>query len=149
VLVDARGAPLAITISAANLHDSQAALTTLHALPLASPMQNPLRIYRIHHLCADKAYDAQSVRQGAEQMGYRTHIAHRTRTNQKDTAAHASVSDVPVRKYPARRWVVEPSHAWQNQFRALRVRWLKKEANWLGLIELAAGLILFRKAIYG
>jgi putative transposase len=125
VLVDARGAPLAITISAANLHDSQAALTTLRALPLAGPMQNPQRIYRIHHLCADKAYDSQFVRQGAEQMGYRTHIPHRTGTCQKASAAQTSASDVTARKYPARRWVVEPAHAWQNQFRSLRVRWLK------------------------
>jgi transposase len=145
LLVDQRGAPLAVTISAANLADSQAALSTLRALPISRPQ----RRYHVQHLCADKAYDARSIRRGAEQMGYRTHIPHRANQVQHGRSHTATdvTSEVPV--HPARRWVVEPSHAWQNQFRSLRVRWLKKEINWLGFIDLAAGLTLYRMAIYG
>lgn len=145
LLVDQRGAPLAVTISAANLADSQAALTTLRALPIPRPQHR----YRVHHLCADKAYDVQSIRQGAEQMGYCTHIPHRANQVQHRPSRIAAdaASETPV--HPARRWVVEPSHSWQNQFRSLRVRWLKKEINWLGFVDLAAGLTLYRMAIYG
>ena len=47
-------------------------------------------------------------------------------------------------KYPARRWVVERTLSWQNDFRSLRVRWAKKSSNWLALLYFASALILWR-----
>ena len=135
VLVDARGAPLSVTISAANTHDSRCAIATLKA----TPINKPKKIYRVHHLCADKAYDADPIRHQAAQLGYRVHIPRRN--VQPAVPAH--------QKHPARRWVVEPTLSWQNNFRSLRTRWLKKEANWLGFNHLASSLILFRMAFYG
>jgi len=46
----------------------------------------------------------------------------------------------------ARRWVVEPCHSWLNRNRALLVRWSKKDENHLALLQLASGLIAFKKA---
>jgi putative transposase len=46
----------------------------------------------------------------------------------------------------ARRWVVEACHSWLNRNRALLVRWSKKDANHLALLQLACGLIAFKKA---
>jgi transposase len=46
-------------------------------------------------------------------------------------------------RYPARRWVVERTLSWQNNFRSLRVRWTKKPSNWLALIYLACTLVLW------
>jgi putative transposase len=46
----------------------------------------------------------------------------------------------------ARRWVVEACHSWLNRNRALLIRWSKKPANHLALLQLACGLIAFKKA---
>jgi hypothetical protein len=46
----------------------------------------------------------------------------------------------------ARRWVVEACHSWLNRNRALLIRWSKKAANHLALLQLGCGLIAFKKA---
>jgi putative transposase len=46
----------------------------------------------------------------------------------------------------ARRWVVEATHSWLNRNRGILIRWSKKEENHLALLQLASGLIAFKKA---
>ena len=46
----------------------------------------------------------------------------------------------------ARRWVVEAAHSWLNRNRAILIRWSKKDENHLALLQLASGLIAFKKA---
>jgi hypothetical protein len=46
----------------------------------------------------------------------------------------------------ARRWIVEACHSWLNRNRALLIRWSKKDDNHLALLQLASGLIAFKKA---
>ncbi len=47
----------------------------------------------------------------------------------------------------ARRWIVEACHSWLNsRDRGLLIRWSKKDANHLALLQLASGLIAFKKA---
>jgi hypothetical protein len=43
-------------------------------------------------------------------------------------------------------WVVEACHSWLNRNRSLLIRWSKKPQNHLALLQLASGLIAFRKA---
>lgn len=45
-----------------------------------------------------------------------------------------------------RRWVVEACHSWLNRNRAILVRWSKKDENHLALLQLASGLIAFKRA---
>lgn len=53
--------------------------------------------------------------------------------------------------YKPRRWVVELSHSWFNRFRKLVPRYEKTERSYLGLVMLAAAMIVFNKVacIYG
>jgi hypothetical protein len=46
----------------------------------------------------------------------------------------------------ARRWVVEACHSWLSRNRAILVRWSKKDENHLALLQLASGLIAFKKS---
>ena len=46
----------------------------------------------------------------------------------------------------ARRWVVEACHSWLNRNHAILTRWSKKPENHLALLQLASGLIAFKKA---
>jgi transposase len=106
ILTAARGAPLAVVVSAANAHDKTCALAVLDTLAL----ERPRRVYRVHIRARDK-----------------------------------NVREVPAdKRHPARRWVVERTLSWTNDFRALRTRWAKKAANWLALIHFACALVLWR-----
>ena len=73
----------------------------------------------------------------AAARGYTTHIRRRSdeRELKRTTAG-----------WRARRWVVEACHSWLNRNRALLIRWSKKPANHLALLQLACGLIAFKKA---
>ena len=46
----------------------------------------------------------------------------------------------------ARRWVVEAAHSWLNRNRGILIRWSKNDENHLALLQLASGLIAFKKA---
>jgi transposase len=54
-----------------------------------------------------------------------------------------------IRKYPARRWVVERTNSWQNKFRKLFTRYEKKDENYLTLVKLANSIIIYRRIILG
>ena len=47
----------------------------------------------------------------------------------------------------ARRWVVEVAFSWLNRFRKLLVRFEKYALNYLGLVQFACALIVWRKLI--
>jgi putative transposase len=133
ILVDARGAPLSIVVSGAEVHDKTCALEILDHLIV----DRPQRLYRVHHLCADKGYDYDDVRKGVLERQYQVHIKHRG----------VQVSEITTEKrHPARRWVIERTLSWQNDFRSLRTRWAKKANNWLALIQFASALVLWRMA---
>jgi putative transposase len=133
ILVDGRGAPLAIVVSEAEVHDKRCALEILDHLVVTRPHHQ----YHVQRLCADKGYDYADIRQGLLDRHYHVHIKRRG----------VEVTEIPPQKrYPARRWVVERTHAWQNDFRGLRTRWAKKANNWLALIQFASALVLWRMA---
>jgi len=133
ILVDSRGAPLAIVLSGANAHDKTCAIAVLKAQILPRPKTS----YRVHHLCADKGYDYRDIRQALRRRNYRVHIAQRG----------VRLEPIPApKRHPARRWVVERTLSWQNDFRSLRTSWSKKADNWLNFIYFASALVLWRMA---
>ena len=91
------------------------------------------------HLCLDRGYATVACRETAEAHGYVPHIP------PKRSAAHPLPPPGDPARHPPRRWVVEVSHSWFNRFRRLLVRWEKKAANYLGFVQLAACLIIYRK----
>jgi transposase len=50
--------------------------------------------------------------------------------------------------FPARRWVVERTHAWFSKCRGLLVRYDKKSANYLGLLHFACCLLWYRRVAF-
>jgi putative transposase len=53
---------------------------------------------------------------------------------------------VRYRATRAGRWMVERPHFWMNRFRRLRIRWEKKVANSLAVLQVACAWITFRAA---
>ena len=145
VLTDGRGVPLAVAISAANVHDKRAAIPTLDAIVIRHHRQprRPL------NLCLDKGYDFPDIDAAVRRRKIRPHIRHRGESKRS------------CRRGKARRWVVERTNcgssrffetlrhirnSWHNRFRCLLVRWERKAANYCGLVHLACGLIAFQQA---
>lgn len=142
LLVDEKGAPLALHVTGANEHDKWSADDLIVSIVVERP--DPLQT--VQHLCADKGYDFEDVHQVVAQEQYVSHIKHRRRRNEP------LVEECPIPgelRYPARRWVVERTLGWLCKRRSLRVRWSKKPENWAALIQLACAHILLTLAIFG
>lgn len=138
-LADRRGAPLALYVTAANVHDMKAAAGTLERLVVHRPA---VTAHASEHLCLDKGYDFPEMHRLLKRRHYEAHIRERG----EDAAAAAREAS---RRHPARRWVVERDHAWLNRFRRLLVRWEKKVVNYEALVHFACAIIVYRLTILG
>ncbi|MGI8747613.1 MAG: IS5 family transposase [Deinococcus sp.] len=136
LLTDAKGIPLAIVLSGANRHDSKKLADVLAAVVVPIPLfaQDEER-----HLGLDRGYDTPACRTTAEQHRLTTHIP--TKPSQAQPLPPPGHPD----RHPPRRWVVEVGHSWFNQFRRLQTRWEKRQDLYLGFVQLAASLIIWRK----
>ena len=118
----------------ANRHDSKLLEPTLDSVPIERPEPSD---ERPQALCLDRGYDYPWVHELAEERGFKPHM--RTRGDEIRLKLQTP-------GWRARRWVVEACHSWLNRNRALLVRWSKKDDNHLALLQLACGLIAFKKA---
>ena len=97
VLTDARGVPVGVTITAANVHDKWMVAQTLDAVPLRAGRG----VRRPHHLCLDKGYDYREPEAEARERGIVPHIRRR---GEKPLIGC-------VRGGKPRRWVVERTNS--------------------------------------
>ncbi len=91
------------------------------------------------HLALDRGYDYDACREAATARGYTPHIP------AKASAATPIPPPGDPARHPPRRWVVEVGHSWFNRFRRLLTRWEKRADCYLGFVQLAACLIIYRK----
>ena len=130
LLVDGRGAPLSLIVAGANRHDVKLLPETLDGIVVRRP--RPTRKRR-QNLCVDKAYAGKPAEQQMRARGYIPHVP----LKGAPKARHRP-------RGKARRWVVERTHSWTNNYRKLRVRYEKKAVNFEGLLHLAMALICWR-----
>jgi putative transposase len=128
IVTDGRGVPLAAEITGANVHDKRAAISTIDAIVVRAP-RGPRRP---KNLCLDKGYDFDDVDRAIRSRRIRPHIRRRGEEARG------------CQRGRARRWVVERTNAWHNQFRALLIRWERKGTNYLALLHLACAMIALR-----
>ena len=131
-LSDGRGAPLAVVVAGAKAPDKTLALETVDSTAVERPEKV---VYRLHHLSLDAGYNYDDVIAGVLERDYILHLR---------PPASAEIEVAPEKQYPARRWVVERTHAWHNKFRRLLVRWEKKLDHYYAMIDLASVLIIWR-----
>ena len=106
--------------------------------------------HKEQHLCADKAYDADDLREFLASAGYEEHIkVNPRRKGLAEGGEHLPNDESSKRIHPARRWIVERTISWLVKRRSLRTRWAKKAENWLALIQLACSHILLNLAVFG
>ena len=124
--------PIGLAIGGANVHDQKLLFETLDNIPLRRP--RPSR--RKQHLCLDKAYDCDAIRQRLRRRRYAAHI--RSRGEER--------SDKCMRGKRPRRWVVERVASWLNRYRRILVRWVKNIENYQALLHLVFAHILWRNS---
>lgn len=132
ILVDERGAPLAIHITGANEHDKWSVDDLVIHIVVKRPHSE-------QHLCADKGYDYEDVHQFVDEHDYQSHIKHRRLRNEPKEEECPIPGD---KSFPARRWVVERTLGWLAKRRSIKIRWCKKPENWLAFLKLASADIL-------
>src|SRR5215211_5554699 len=137
VLADRRGAPLSVVLSAANRTDMKRAEATLDGMVIPRPRPRP---DRPQHLCRDKGFDYPETDQAAQARGYVVHTARKRRRGEPHPPRTA--------RHLARRWVIERTNSWHNRFRKLRIRYEKHASNYLGLVQLACALIVYRLCLF-
>ena len=134
LLCEARGIPIGLAHDGANRHDLKLLEPTLDSIPIERPeptAQEP------QGLCLDRGYDYDSARELAAERGFTPHIR---------TRGEEITRKLRTPGWRAHRWVVEACHSWLNRNRAILIRWSKKDENHLALLQLACGLIAFKKA---
>ena len=131
LLTDGNGMPLALVVAPANRLDFQLAENTLQSF--AIPRPNPKSTQQ--HICLDKGYDYPEIDTIITTYQYISHIRRK-----------GIDYSLLVPKYRARRWVVERTHSWINDYRRLILRWETRSQHYLSFLYFACAVMCFHKA---
>ena len=140
VLVDGQGTPLGVHLDSASPAEVKLAEVTLQTVRVGSlgpgrPRSRPDRIV------ADKAYDSDPLRERLDRRGIELIVPHRRNRTKPPTQ-----DGRPLRRYK-RRWIVERTNAWLQNFRRLVVRYERSAVIFLGLIHMACALIALKRVV--
>lgn len=129
LITDAKGIPLAVRLSAANIHDSRLFEELIDAVPpvrqgRGRPCRRPAKLH------ADKGYDFPQCRRALRRRAIQPRIARR-----------GIDSSERLGRY---RWVIERTLAWFSRFRRLTVRYERRIDIFEAFHHLAAALICRR-----
>lgn len=129
IVVERKGIPLAVVLSAANRNDCQMLEDLLDAVvPVRGRQGRPRQ--RPDKLDADKGYDYRKCRSACRKRGIKHRIARKGVESKKKLGRH--------------RWVVERTLSWLHAFRRLRTRWDRRLDRHLAFSHLACALIAAR-----
>jgi putative transposase len=119
-------------IAGANVVEQKLLKETIEAIVIERPDPDEVE----QNLNLDKGYDNPRSREAAAEGGYVPHIR---RIGEEKKPCDRTKGHKP------RRWVVERAFAWLSKCRGILVRYEKKDGNYLGLIQLACGLLWYRR----
>jgi transposase len=157
ILTDKKGIPISAIISSASTHDIKLVTNVVDNRVIKRlPSYKTKKIGRRRknqHLCLDKAYNSKQEEQELVKRGYVLHIPAKRKRDKNEKKKEEDKITVQHclnrKKYSAKRWVVERTNSWHNRFRKLFTRYEKKSENYLGLVQLSCGMIIYRKIILG
>ncbi len=109
MLTEADGIPVGLAVAGANINDFKLARETIENIAVKRP--RPSR-HRPQHLCLDKGYDYNEVRELAKEFQFTAHI--RSRGEEAKLIQRSA-------RFRARRWVVERTHSWMNRYRRILI----------------------------
>lgn len=134
VLVDARGLPVSVETMAAHTHESKL-VQQLFDFMLTDAL--PERVI------GDKAYDSDALADELAEQGVELIAPHRRNRRPENVTQDGR----PLRRYK-RRWKVERTIAWIQNFRRLCIRWERSTMLYQGFLHFGCALLLL-KAVLG
>jgi putative transposase len=123
-----------LAVEGANRHDMKMVRDTIESMVVERPKPTTKKK---PHLCLDKGYDYDEVRDILKEFGFTAHIRSRGEEAQELKREAGK---------RARRWVVERTHSWLNRFRRILIRWDKNPETYLAFLHFACALIALRAA---
>ena len=133
VMVDAQGLPIAIDTMSANPHESKLVQGLFDFM---------LTEQRPERLIGDKAYDSDALDQAMAKMGIEMISPHRSNRKPENKTQDGR----PLRRY-ARRWTVERTIGWIQNFRRLCIRWEKSSQLFKGYLHFGCALLLLTRVL--
>jgi transposase len=133
VLADGAGTPLGVLVEAATPAEVTLLQRTVQQVPWELLDAQPER------LILDRAYDSNTIRRDLATRGIEPIIPAR-KNNRRATHQDGR----KLRRYK-KRWKIERTNAWLQNFRRLVVRYERLTANYLAFVYLACALITLRK----
>ena len=125
-MVDRKGVPLAVMLSAANVHDSMLLEDLIDAIePIKRPRGRPRK--RFEKLHADKAYDDKKCARVLRKRGIKRRIARKGVQSSEKLGRH--------------RWIVERTLAWIAKYRRLATRYERRDDIHEAFLSLGCSLI--------
>ena len=130
-VVDRHGLPVAVDVASASPAEVRLVRSTLDARFVP---ELPER------LIGDKAYDSDALAHELSALGVELIAPHRKNRKIKTQDGR------PLRRY-RRRWKIERTFAWLQNFRRLVNRWEHDVVNFLGFVHLGCIVILLRHCL--
>jgi transposase len=123
---DRKGIPLAVALTAANVHDSMVFEELIDAIaPIKRPRGRPRK--RPQKLHADKAYDDKKCKGALRRRRIKTRIARKGIESSEKLGRH--------------RWIVERTLAWLSKYRRLTIRYERRDDIHEAFLHLGCSLI--------
>jgi transposase len=129
-IVDRHGLPLSVSTHAANHHEVRLVQLCFDFYMIEAKPET---------LIGDRAYDSDPLDDQLRKDGIEMVAPHRSNRRKR-----ATQDGRRLRRY-ARRWLVERFFAWIQWQRRILVRWEFYPKNFLGFVQLACLLVLFRR----
>ena len=129
-IVDRHGLPLSVSTHAANHHEVRLVQLCFDFYMIEAKPEN---------LIGDRAYDSDPLDEELRKDGIEMIAPHRSNRSKPPTQDRRRLS-----RY-MRRWLVERFFAWIQWQRRILVRWEYYAHNFLGFVQLACLVVLFRR----
>ena len=133
ILVDARGLPVAVTTGSASPHESK---LVQGLLDFMLTLDTPQRII------GDKAYVSDKLDENLDDAGIEMIAPHRSNRKPENVTQDGR----PLRRYQ-RRWTVERTISWFQNFRRLCTRYEKSTTLFQGFLHLGCSIILLKQVL--
>lgn len=139
LVVDGTGIPLAMQTEAANISEFKLAIQTVDAISVAKRPHHPKKLPK--KLVADKGYDDRHIRKDLRKRYITPYIPKRRKQGENDEPAY----NEQIKHMYKKRWVVERTNAWLQNYRRIAMRWDKHATFYEAFIELGCIMICLRR----
>ena len=141
VLVDGRGTPLGLHVDSASPAEVKLLVPTLETVRVGSAHQPGRPRKTPERLIADRGYDSNQARETLVNRGIEPVIPARSNNT---IATHQDGRS--LRRYQ-RRWIIERTNAWLQNYRRLVVRYERSAEIYTALVHMACALIVLKRVL--